>query len=313
MNLNRLDLSLLASLDILLEEANVTRAAERLHISQPALSAQLARLREAIGDPLLVPSETGRGMVPTTRAQSLRGPLRAALAQIDALFGIQDDFDPAGAERTFRIAANDNATAMIGIGLIRRFAGIGGKLRIAFRDLAPAAAARALEQGSIDLMLASRRLIPAGLASVDLFEDRFRIAQRKGHPRGTGPVDLDSYCGGRHAIVSASGEFDSAVDAELARLSRRRQVVVAVSNYASVPMVLAATDYFCTLPERFLDRHAGTLDAFDAPLALPRIALAMAWHPRSEADPAHRWLRECVIEQAARPLGRAHAVPHAFA
>jgi DNA-binding transcriptional LysR family regulator len=298
MNLNRADLPLLVSLSVLLEEANVTRAAARLHISQPALSAHLARLRDVLGDPLLVPSESGRGMVPTARALSLQQPLREILERLDALVGTQDRFDPIGAERTFRIAANDNATAMVGVGLVRRFADYGPGLRLAFRDIAPGAATRALEQGEIDLLLASRRVIPAGLASQPLFEDRFRVARRRGHPSGAGPIDLDTYCRGRHVIVSPNGAFDSAIDVELARLSLRRHVVAAVPNYALVPLVLAATDHFCTLPERFLGRHADTLDVVDAPLDLPGIALAMAWHPRSETDAAHRWLRDRVLEEA---------------
>lgn len=299
MNMNRADLPLLASLSVLLEEANVTRAAARLHISQPALSSQLARLREVLKDQLLVPSESGRGMVPTPRAAQLQQPLREALERIDALIGGGEDFDPASAERTFRIAANDNAIAMLGVGLARRLDAVGqGRLRLAFQDIAPAAAASALERGDIDLLLASRRLLPAQLQSADLFHDQFRVAQRKGHPRGSAPMTLDDYCAARHVMVSSSGGFDSVIDSELARLGRRRQVVLALPQYALVPLMLQETDYLCTLPRRFLDRHASLLEQFDLPLGHPGIALAMAWHPRSEADRGHRWLRQCLLEEA---------------
>lgn len=298
MNLNRADLPLLASLSVLLEEANVTRAAARLHISQPALSAQLARLREVLGDPLLVPSETGRGMVPTERARMLQQPLREALVRLDALVGMHEGFDPAGADYTFRIAADDNASALVGIGLLRRLAEAGPGLRLAFHDVAPAAATRALERGEIDVLLCSRRAVPAGLAWTALFEDRLRVAQRKGHPRGRGPIDLAAYCAGRHVVVSPKGAFEGPIDAELARLALRRRVVATVPNHALVPPALAATDCFCTLPARFLACHAHALDHFPLPLDVPGVALAMAWHPRSEQDAAQRWLRACLAEEA---------------
>ena len=107
------------SLNVLLEESNVTRAAARLHLSQPALSAQLARLRDMVGDPLLVPSETGRGMVPTSKGSSLKGPLRAALQQLNQAASDEGEFDPHTLSRCFTIAANDNAISMFGLDFIR--------------------------------------------------------------------------------------------------------------------------------------------------------------------------------------------------
>jgi len=123
MNIRPADLPLLLSLNALLEENNVTRAAARLHLSQPALSAQLARLRDMFGDPLLVPSETGRGMVPTSKASALKGPLRAALQQLNQAVSDEGEFDPRTSSRCFTIAANDNAISMFGLDFIRHVAG----------------------------------------------------------------------------------------------------------------------------------------------------------------------------------------------
>ena len=120
------DLNLLVSLDALIEEGNVTKAAARLNVSQPALSAQLARLRELFQDPLLVPSRTGRGMIPTARALKLRGPLHAALKDLETVIKRPPAFDPLTANRSFAIAASDNATVVLGIGLIERVRKLAG-------------------------------------------------------------------------------------------------------------------------------------------------------------------------------------------
>lgn len=149
-DLRRIDLNLLVSLDALLAECNVTRAAERLHLSQPALSAQLAKLRQIFGDPLLLPAETGRGMTPTARALALAAPLSSALKDLEAVVCHQPSFDPFTDVRTFQVAANDNAMTVIGLPLIEKLSAHAGPgVRIAFRTPEVALIAGQMERGEV--------------------------------------------------------------------------------------------------------------------------------------------------------------------
>jgi DNA-binding transcriptional LysR family regulator len=297
-DLGGIDLNLLISLDALIEEANVTRAAVRLNISQPALSAQLTRLRHIFGDPLLVPSETGRGMTPTTRALALQGPLHATLRDLEALVKRAAAFDPMTANRAFTIAANDNAIVMLGLDLIDRLHRAAGPgIRLAFRGPALDQVPTLLERGDLDLLIGSERSIPAGMKASKLFTDRYRMAQRRGHPRGDGPVSLPDYCALEHVLVSSSGpSFHGFIDEKLKALAMSRTVAVSVHQYNLAPMVVAGSDYVCTLPERFLSRFSDRLDSFELPFETQTFSLLAAWHPRSHADSAHVWLREQLAE-----------------
>ncbi|AOK47654.1 transcriptional regulator [Burkholderia sp. MSMB617WGS] len=287
------DLALLAALDVLLEEANVTRAAARLHLSQPALSAQLARLRELIGDPLLLPAKNGRGMVPTARALALRGPLRGALRELRTALRHGAAFDPSTDERTFQIVASDNGFVMAGLDLVRRVATRAPGVRLAFRNLPADAAGAMLERGEADLLIAADFSVPRTTVARLLLQERYVMAQRKGHPRGLAPPDLDAYCALRHVIVSGDGGgFHGFMDDRLRALGRSRAVAVSVQQYHLAPLVLEATDYVCALPERFLMRFAKRLDLLPLPVEVEGFKLAAAWHPRLQADPAHRWLRD---------------------
>jgi DNA-binding transcriptional LysR family regulator len=297
-DLSGIDLNLLISLDALIEEANVTRAAARLNVSQPALSAQLARLRHIFGDPLLVPSETGRGMIATTRALALKHPLNAMLRDLEALVKRSAAFEPLTANRAFTIAANDNAIVMMGLDLIDRIQRAAGPgIRIAFRGPAPDQTTALLERGDVDILIGTDKSIPAGMKASKLFTDRYLMAQRCGHPRGEGPLSLSEYCGLKHVLVSSSGQnFHGFIDEQLQALGASRTVAVSVHQYNLAPMVVASSDHVCTLPERFLSRFADRLDSFELPFETPAFSLLAAWHPRSHADPAHVWLRDQLSE-----------------
>ena len=305
LDIRGVDLPLLVSLDVLLEEQHVTRAAARLHLSQPAMSAQLARLRALFGDPLLVPADSGRGMLATPRALELQAPLRAALAMLgQAVRRDAPPFDPRTAERTFHIAGNDNAVLMLMLPVVQQVAAIGGPgLKLAFRTPEPEHLAGQLERGEIDLLVGGSRFVPATLRSTPVLLVEHRMAQRKGHPRGTGPLDLDQYCAQRHIVVSTNGSFHAFMDDQLAKLGRARSVPVAVAQYNLVPPMLAATDLVCTLPSRFLDRFEQQLDTFALPVRVPALDLSLAWHPRSEHDAGLRWLRDLVTAAAAGSAG----------
>ena len=297
MDLRQIDLNLLVSLDALLTECNVTRAARRLHMSQPALSAHLARLRQVFDDPLLLPAETGRGMTPTARALALGPALHSALKDLESVVSHRPSFDPRRDERTFHIAVNDTAMMVLGLPLIERVSALAGPgLKITFRNPDVGHIAAQMERGEVDLLLASDRLLPPSMKTRPLLRVRFVMAQRKAHPRGLGPVDLDAYCQLSHVLVTEiGGSLSGYVDDTLAGLGRRRNVVMSVEKFMLVPEILRCSDYVCALPSMLMSRFASVLDMFELPLDDEGFGLRMAWHPRNHVDPAVGWLREQVI------------------
>ena len=301
-DLRDIDLNLLVSLDALLAESNVTRAAERLHLTQPAVSTQLARLRQIFGDPLLLPAETGRGMTRTARALELMAPLHAALKNLEAVVRHQPAFDPLTDTRRFVIAAHDNATVVLGMRLMERLpTSAGPGVRVAFVIGDQPTAASRLESGEIDLLLGSDRMIPPSMKARKLYDEHFVFVQRKGHPRGTAPLDLAAYCAHDHVLVSTSGgSFHGFMDEHLDELGRERRVALSVQHFTLVPELLSKTDYVSTLPSRFAARYVDQLDIFALPFDARGFTLYAAWHPRNQADPALVWLRETLAELAAQ-------------
>jgi DNA-binding transcriptional LysR family regulator len=299
MDIKRSELSLLISLDTLLDELNVTRAARRLNLTQPTLSGQLARLRDIFGDALLVPAENGRGMVPTERALELRPRLAEALGQLRGALSSSVGFDPATARRSFVVTANDSLFTTLGLGVMTRLTAFANPaLRISFINVGEDELVARMERQEIDIALSLAGKIPDALKSRNLLRDRFRVAQRKGHPRGNEPLSLDEYTRVPHVLVSRVGQFESPIDGALARLRRSRSVVATVPSYNQVALVLQSTDCIATLPSRVLDRYAASIDVFDLPIDMPAFDLAMAWHPRHQADAGHAWLRELFVEAA---------------
>jgi DNA-binding transcriptional LysR family regulator len=159
-----------------------------------------------------------------------------------------------------------------------------------------------MERGEIDLYVGLAEKIPEPLKSRRLLTDEFRVAQRRGHPRGTADVSLDEYCQLDHVMVSQEGRFHSGVDDALTALGRRRRVVMTVAGYNQLALVLADTDCVATMPSRFLQRYASGLDILALPFHFPSFDLAMGWHPRAHSDPAHQWLRERFVQAADRPV-----------
>jgi DNA-binding transcriptional LysR family regulator len=294
------ELGLLIALDALLTDLNVTHAAARLHVTQPALSNQLSRLRKMFNDPLLIVADSGRGMTPTPRALELKTQLNELLRELRALVEHPPAFDPKVHNRDFSIAANDNAAMMIGIGLIGRVARVAGfNVRIALRNPQPASLPTQIERGEIDLVLGLDRSFGKELAVRHLFKDHFQVGQRKRHPRGAGSINAKAYCQYGHVIVSGDGGgFQTFIDSSLQNMGMTRHVAVSVQHYGLVPQILMQTDYLATLPARFLAAFTRQLDTCPPPVASNEFFLSAGWHPRNNADPGHRWLREQVIAVA---------------
>lgn len=292
-NLRRLDLNLLVTLDVLLAEHNVTRAAERLNFSQPSVSVHLAKLREIFDDPLLLPGP--RGMRPTARAEELREPLRQALEALERAVAPASPFDPAQARDTWRVAATDYGESAILLPALAGLRAAAPGTRIAVVEMAPSRIARQAEIGDIDLAFHTVEGSPLNLRRRTLFAERYVLAGRAGHPRLKRRPTLKQFCTLDQVIVSPDGGgFSGVTDAALAEHGLERRVVLSVPHFLFLRSVLESTDLVAMLPERLVG-NSGTLQVVDAPLEVPGYEMAMLWHERSHRDPAHQWLREQIV------------------
>ncbi|OON62539.1 LysR family transcriptional regulator [Massilia sp. KIM] len=288
--LSRLDLNLLLTLDALLAEHNVTRAAERLHLSQPSVSVQLARLREAFDDPLLLPGP--RGMRPTARADALREPLRLALEALGRAIAPDAPFDPATATHTWHVAAFDYGETAILLPALAALRAAAPGTRLAVLNLPPAEIAKEAERGKVDLALRNAENAAQGMRSRSLLHERYVLAGRAGHPALRRRPSLERFRQLEHAIVSPEGGgFHGPADEVLAGLGLKRKVALSVPHFLFLLEVLASTDMVALLPERLL-AHGHGLKAVEPPIAVPGFEMLMLWPERVHRDPAHRWLRE---------------------
>lgn len=297
--LAQLDIDLLLALDALLREHSVTRAAHRLRITQPALSARLVRLRGVFADRLFVPAASGRGVVPTPRALALQPLLESALETLERLTDPAAGFDPVASTRTFVTALHDNPAVMLVPELVSSVTAEAPGVRLAFQMPDPTRIAADLESGRVDVVIAAPATADPSWIGRTLCDERFLTAQRKGHPRGTEELDLDTFCALDHLLISSDGGgFTGLVDDALSILGRERRVIASIQNYALAPLIVEAGDSVCTLPRRFLARFADTLDVFAPPLELGRFEFAVYWHARNQEEPGHVWFREQVARAA---------------
>ena len=295
--MTRPDLNLLLTLDVLLAEGNVARAARRLGLSASAMSRSLARLRETTGDPLLV--RAGRGLVPTPRALELRERTGPALREAESLLRPAERLDLARLERTFTLRTRDGFVENFGAALIARVAAEAPGVTLRFapkpdKDNAP------LRDGSVDLEtgVVGQRTGPEMRAQA-LLRDRFVGVVRAGHPLARGRVTPERYARGGHIVVSRRGEDRTAIDEALEALGLARRVATIVDGFASALALARETDLVASVPEHHTGRLRAGMRTFELPLALPAFTVSLLWHPRLHADAAHRWLRECVREVCA--------------
>ena len=294
-NIRGIDIELLVTLEALLTECNVTQVARRLHLSQPTVSVRLGKLRNLFGDPLLTPGT--RSMRPTTRGLELLGPLREALSGVARMLSAQTPFDPARAELTWRVAASDYAQHAILMPLLVQLRRLAPGVRVAVYTPVPAEVARMAERGDIDVAFVTTDIVPESLRSTKLFAERYRFVARKRHPLlGRGPITLEQFCALDHVLVSPEGGgFKGATDVLLETRRRKRRVVLSVPHFLSAPELVRRSDMVAMLPERLLDGRGQGLQLRDSPVQPPGFEMAMGWHERVHADPAHAWLRAQVI------------------
>lgn len=297
MDITRLDLNLLTTLDVLLAERNVTRAAARLHLSQPAVSAQLARLRDIFDDPLLIPAH--RGMTATAKATELREPLRLALDHLRNALEATSGFDPAAADMVFTIACSDYVEVALivpMVGLLRRAA---PGVRLAIRRLSPALVDRQLAIGDADLVIAQPTPDLAHLRTRILFRETYVLIGRHGHPGLRHEMTIDDYVRLDHVILSRDGgTFDSPVDEALGALGYRRNVVLSAASFLFLPEIVAASDLVALLPRRLFAARADRLTGVELPWLEQSFDIGLIWGDRCDRHPGHGWLREQIAHLA---------------
>jgi len=297
--LSAFDLNLLVVLDVLLAERNVTKAANRLGLSQPAVSNALARLRGALGDPLLV--RTRAGMAPTPRALALVGSLRDALDLMGNTLTDAESFDPENARRTFVLAATDYVQFVLLGKLVARIRRVAPGVVLEVLPVVQTFPWPQLEAGSIDLVLggASVRDTPRGLHRRRLFRDRVVCILREGHPYATGTLTLERYLELAHIEALPLGSHGLA-DEVLAQLGpgRQRKLAVTVPHFLVAPFIVVQSDCCFTLAERIAVPMAEKLPLRVRPLPfeMPSVSIGAYWHDRVHGDAAHRWLRRLVAE-----------------
>ena len=294
-----IDLNLLTSLDVLLDEKNVTRAARRLGRSQPAVSHHLRRLRELLGDPLLV--RTPRGMQTTPRAAELRPAVRATLEAAEAVLQAAPRFDPARAERGFVLAMVDQAAFQLLPPLVTRIAEAAPRITLQLRP-PPADLTAALSDGELELAIGVFGDAPSGIRTEPLWRESFACAVRRGGPAARGALDLERYLARPHLLVAPRGRPGSIVDDLLARDRLRRRIAVVVPHFLVAPAIVATSDLVWTAPAGLAHALAASypLAVRPPPLPLPGFTIAMRWHLRLDRDPGLAWLRAMLREVAPR-------------
>lgn len=295
MDTSKIDLNLLTALDVLLTEKNVTKAAQRLNLSQPALSAQLARLRDLFGDQLLIPAQ--RGMVPTERASQIEEPLRVALEQVRTVLAQNSTFDPAMAEVTVSIAASDYLQYAALMPLVVELRRSAPGVRLAFHPVCGKPVEAQLERGEIHIWLRPTSAPPVELCAEIIMRERFVCIARLGHPRINGSITLDDFAAATHVLVSpGGGGFCGATDTALEKLGRRRYVAVSVGSFLVVPELVARSDMIAVVPERLVREWRDRIQLLAPPLDIEDFQVAMLWHRRNEANPLLIWLRRKLAE-----------------
>jgi DNA-binding transcriptional LysR family regulator len=285
-----IDPSLLPALHALLEERHVSRAARRIGVTQPAMSRILARLRSALGDPLLV--RAGRAWVLSARAERLQRPLQASLEQLTRMLAGELDFEPGSSQRVFRLASADYGVTLAVLPLLRQLQRSAPRLQLLVEPLRSDFDEQ-LERGSLDFVLAPRRAARTSLVWSKLRTDRFVTLARRAHPQVQGSLTLATYCALSHVVVVPEWRLGNPIDAWLAERGKSRHIALRVPSFLAGPLAVVESDLILTTPASLARRFASgfPLQVLPTPVAVEPITLALAWHERQRRDAGHTFLR----------------------
>jgi len=291
------DLNLLVTLDAVLAEGSVVGAAHRLRLSPSAMSRALARLRKATGDPLLV--RAGRGLVPTPRAVELRDQVGRLVRDAEAVLRPAEKIDLKQLTRTFRIRSREGFVENSGAELIGRVAKVAPGVRLFFVQRSNKECA-GLRDGSVDLEIG----VVGGATGPEirfqtLCRDRFIVVVRSGHRLSSGAMTPARYARGQHISISRQGIIWGPVDAAMESMGLQREIGTIVGSFSAALALARASDLIATVPDRQTANLRAGMHSFSLPFPAPEVTVSLQWHPRLEADAAHRWLRSLVLDVCA--------------
>lgn len=283
----RIDLNLYRVFDTVYQEGSLTRAGEVLHLTQPAVSNALARLRATYEDPLFV--RTAAGMVPTPAAEAIAADIRGALQLLDGSLRPGDAFDPRRAKRRFRLSAGDQTAAMLAPALVRLTADMPG-IEIEILPLRRDAAVHELASGQIDFAFDAIPLSDPQLLSMKVLEDEMVCAVREGHPTVGRRLNLPQYLALSHVHASSRRQGPGLIDLALKKLGKQRRIALRVPYHLSLPHIVASTDLAASIPRSLALAHA--LRAVPLPFSTPAAEVHAWWHKSANLDPGSQWFRE---------------------
>ena len=299
-SLQTLDLNLLKAFSVLMEERNVSKAAEHLAITQPAMSGVLARLRDSFDDPLFV--RVQRGVVPTNRALELAPQVKKVLNEVEQLLQ-PPQFDPTKAELTVRIACTDYAMRAVIVPFLRLLKIQAPKIKVAVLAINESIVQNQLEQRQIDFSLVTPDFQAPDIHAQNLYDERYICAVRHNHPIAQQTeLTLEQFCQLEQALISYHGcSFSGVTDKALQAMGLQRNISLSVQNFIILPELLEQSDLLAVVPERLIT-HLDNLKRFKPPLKIQGFTKTLIWHERTHKDPAYRWIREliekaCLVEE----------------
>ncbi len=296
MNISEFDLNLLVVFEAVLAEGSISRAADRLDLSQPAVSNALARMRKATGDRLFV--RLGNAMVPTPYAQGIADPIRQALAAIRVSLGASQEFDPATAQRAFSIYLTDLGEAYFLPRLLERLNRVAPGVRLRTLPMPPESAEDALRNGEVDLAIGNLPDLGAGFYVQRLFRDRYVCVVRRDHPSIGERITAKQFAAASHAIVTPGGWGHGVIERKLMEHGLDQRITLRMQNFLVLASIVATTDMVAIVPHSVgsqLSQH-NDVKLLPLPISIPAFDVRQCWQERFHDDQGNRWLRQQFVE-----------------
>ena len=292
-NLRQLDLNLLVALDVLITEASVTKAAQRLNMSQSAMSHSLKRLRTILNDDILI--RTSKQMEVTPYARQMSDRLRQILREIQSTLLEKEVFNPATANKTFRIATSDYVESSIGIGLLQQLTNYASGIKIRISNIAKETVMDALDNNSIDLVINAKLSLSSWHVEQQLYREEFVCVVKEDSLK---ELSIEDYLARSHILVSMRDDFEGAYDKILEQQQQSRQVVWSTPHFMTVPFLLANSNCVALLPKRMAQHCARdmNLKLLPPPIAIEGFNVSMVWHQRNNNSPQYQWLRQQIVD-----------------